>query len=146
MMVMWSWQVMLLASNNMAMPALLNKLATENLVQEASRIIDSFTTIMPYLRVGEKPNLFADFENAFLEIPPRAGGQLENWRPLLKTTSRVGDKTARPFGLRQVAEDPLSFSKIPSQEIFHHPTKFLRVKHCREVAGEKHTNGEGIRG
>ena len=82
MMVMWSWQVMLLASNNMAMPALLNKLATENLVQEASRIIDSFTTIMPYLRVGEKPNfdknLFADFENAFLEIPPRAGGQLEN--------------------------------------------------------------------
>ena len=78
MMVMWSWQVMLLASNNMAMPALLNKLATENLVQEASRIIDSFTTIMPYLRVGEKPNLFADLENAFLEIPPRAGGQLEN--------------------------------------------------------------------
>ena len=44
---------MLLACNNMAMPALLNKLATENLVQEASMIIDCFATIMPYLRVGE---------------------------------------------------------------------------------------------
>ena len=43
----------LLGSNNMAMPALLNKLATENLVIEASRILDCFATIMPYLRVGE---------------------------------------------------------------------------------------------
>jgi len=43
-------KVALLGSNNMAMPALLNKLATENLVIEASRILDCFATIMPYLR------------------------------------------------------------------------------------------------
>jgi len=43
-------KVMLLGCSNMAMPALLNKLATENLVQEASRIIDCFATITPYLR------------------------------------------------------------------------------------------------
>ena len=42
-----------MACNNMAMPALLNKLATENLVQEASRIIDCFATVMPYLRVNK---------------------------------------------------------------------------------------------
>merc|ERR1719350_1953273 len=46
-------KVALLGSNNMAMPALLNKLATENLVPEASRIINCFATIMPYLRVGK---------------------------------------------------------------------------------------------
>ena len=42
----------------MAMPALLNKLATENLVQEASRIIDCFATITPYLRVRDEVKIF----------------------------------------------------------------------------------------
>ena len=49
---------MLLGCSNMAMPALLNKLATENLVQEASRIIDCFATITPYLRVRDEAKIF----------------------------------------------------------------------------------------
>ena len=69
----------------MAMPALLNKLATENLVPEASRIIDCFATIMPYLRVGEgMQRLYLELSSP--EISSRAWRQPESGQPFRKIT------------------------------------------------------------
>jgi len=43
-------KVLLVAHNNSAMPALLNKFATENLLPELQGLVDCFATYMPYLR------------------------------------------------------------------------------------------------
>ena len=104
---------MLLGCNNMAMPALLNKLATENLVQEASRIIDCFATIMPYLRVGEN------------HLPRLIWNLLQKHHPELGDNLKVDDLSGRLLPEAAAAikpHDPLDtarWHKIACETLSH---------------------------
>ena len=106
-------QVMLLGCNKMAMPALLNKLATENLVQEASRIIDCFATIMPYLRVGKNANKMTQL---ILNL-------LQKYHPELGDNLKIDDLSGRLLPEAAIkAHDPLDTArwwKIACKSLSH---------------------------